>query len=276
MTNNKTPSYIKISTQYRKFRKNIYSIWESYNLVDFYSKIIREEIGNNKKALLIASHLKTSGTKTYDKNNTLNLLDRFHQQETPRRALIESIGLFEDFIGLLITLVYKDYPRKLLGKDEQEDSSIYHEKILKTVIQSNNKDEILTKIIEDRVRSLFYENPSDFFLKNKTKLEFGDFFKKKLKAINQYIELTARRNIIVHNGGKIDRKYLREVENSEFTLNENAEISADYLRNSIILLEGLGAATSVQVLNNIYKQDFADLSKKLQQSFVFFERSFGT
>lgn len=276
MSRRNTPGYVKISKQYRMFRQNLYGIWESYNLVDFYSKILREDINRDKKPLLISRHLKANKTKTYDKNNTLNLLDRFHQQETPKRVLVESVSLFENFIGDLVSIVYNDYPVKLLGKDIQNDSPEHRKKILEVVVKSNDRDEILEKIIEEKVRSLFYKKLSDIFIKDKSKLDFGDFFSKNEKAIFLLEEIMARRNIIVHNGGKVDRKYLREVKKPEFNLNQSVQILPEYLQTSIVLLESLGAVVSFLILRNVYKRDADSMSKKMQQSYTFFERKYSS
>jgi hypothetical protein len=100
---------------------------------------------------------------------------------------------------------------------------------------------------------IFYGNPLDFFQKDKARLEFKDFFKSNYQPqLEQYTEIVARRNIIVHNGGKVDRKYLREVNGATAKLGSVVYLSSDYLRESIVIMEGLGAVATKLILERIY------------------------
>ena len=83
------------------------------------------------------------------------------------------------------------------------------------------------------------------------RLSFEDwlnFFKEKPKLGLSYLdadrnrlaEIFKRRNLIVHNGGRVSRKYLKEVEESlhaGMKVGDSIEISPDYLSTSIDLME---------------------------------------
>lgn len=112
---------------------------------------------------------------------------------------------------------------------------------------------MLERVIEEKVRSLFYGAPSDFFVKDKAKLGFGDHFSKHFAgAIAQYAEITARRNVLIHNDGRVDRKYLREVPGIALTLGQKVDVDAEYLRSTLTTLRGLCAHAGVLVCERAY------------------------
>lgn len=107
---------------------------------------------------------------------------------------------------------------------------------------------MLEKVIEERVRGIFYGAPSEFFLKDKAKLKFGDHFSTNCaEAVNKFVELCARRNVLIHNDGRVDRKYLREAPGSKFKLRETVSVHEPYLRGALLTLRGLCATTGVLV-----------------------------
>ena len=61
-----------------------------------------------------------------------------------------------------------------------------------------------------------------------------------------------RRNIYVHNNGKVDRKYLREVEGSTLKLGSTLPLTKDYLKQTIILLKDISGMTTKLVLENVF------------------------
>lgn len=127
-------------------------------------------------------------------------------------------------------------------------------KLINIIIDSDDRQEIISRIIEERVRSLFYGNPVDFFEKDKAKLGFGTYFKDNYKdLLKEYTEITARRNIIVHNSGRVDRKYLREVKSTSYKIGNKIIIEKEYLKRALCILEGLAAAATSEVIKKIYK-----------------------
>ena len=71
--------------------------------------------------------------------------------------------------------------------------------------------------------------------------------------IERYKEVCARRNVLTHSGGRVDRKYLREASPSAFRLGQKVDLSHDYLRSSLLLLEDLACAAAFLICQNIYK-----------------------
>lgn len=126
-------------------------------------------------------------------------------------------------------------------------------KLINLIVDCVDKQEIIERIVEEKVRSILYGNPVDFFIKPKTKLRFQKYFETKCQSqLAQYAEITARRNVIAHNNGRVDRKYLREVPHTTLTLNQAVSLNEAYLSESISLLLCLAARATELVLVGHY------------------------
>lgn len=149
-------------------------------------------------------------------------------------------------------VIYKDFPSKLtIGATEQE-SEKRESKLLSIIINSFDKEEMLAKLTEEKIRGIFYGSPADFFKKDTAKIGLARFFADNHhKTLEKFAEIIARRNIFVHNDGKVDRKYLREVTNPTFGLGNKAVISYDYLKETIMILKALAVlVTDIAVRKN--------------------------
>jgi hypothetical protein len=272
MPNERILGQNKISTLFKNYRRRIQGIWLSYSLVHHYSFVLHNSIRNDEIETLRFRPFMATSDKHLSKVDTISYLINLRERDNPRRTLLDGLGLFEDFLGRLVDFVYEDYPGKLLGGDIEQSEQ--QSKLLRIIIDSNSREEILRRIAEERIRTIFYGNPVHFFTKDKAKLEFGNYFTSRTKAMAQFQELMARRNVIVHNGGRVDRKYLAETNNKSFKLDQAVSLEQDYIRESLILLECLGGAVATKVLCNVYKEEVNVHSVQMRRSFKAFERKF--
>lgn len=154
----------------------------------------------------------------------------------------------------LVEVVYLDFPAKLSSSNpssEKEDL-----KIIDIVINSSTREEIIEKVAEEKIRGIFYGNPTDLFTKQKIKLDFGEFFPSNCSAdLSFFSEVVARRNIAAHNAGRVDRKYLRENPTNPYglQLGQIAPLPSTYLRQSVTVLRRLAAISAALVVKRIYK-----------------------
>lgn len=127
---------------------------------------------------------------------------------------------------------------------------------------------MIDTLAEEKVRSIFYGNPADVFLKDKCKLELGTLFSSKYRlAISLYSEILGRRNAIIHNSGRVDKKYIRENPQSTLLEGKKIIISENYLRGTIGLLVGIAAETTSNVVENIYKGNVQGILGRATNSF---------
>lgn len=246
-TTKKTPAYVILAKRFKAFDKEMRDIWESHCLVKSYTKDIERLLraGAVKplslRSLFVSEH---DSDKSLSFNNTLGALSHLSGKANGRRTLVLAVATTETFLCELATIVYREYPAKLQGPSEDEQRE-RRDKLVALIVSSKTREEILEKMIEEKVRSIFYGNPSDFFLKDKAKIEFGDYYSKRFpSAIKAFGEVSARRNVIVHNGGRVDRKYLREVPGTSFVLDQIVPLDDVYLRATCQLLCGLAASAT--------------------------------
>ena len=144
----------------------------------------------------------------------------------------------------------------MLKSNIGEESIGRQDKLINIIIDSDNKNQMIERIVEERIKGLLYGNPADFFIKDKAKLNFKDNFKDNhMDLIEKYIEINARRNIYIHNNGRVDSKYLSEVKNSQYIKGQIAKIDKEYIKLTINTLMGLCSIIIVCIFKNIYKTD---------------------
>jgi len=245
------PPFILISKRFKAFDKNIRDIWEAYQFHRFYLPVLHRMI---KKEEIPALSLPSLGTlnKTQQKpGDTLGAISHITSQVSPQRTLTVAVSHTEAFLQYLVVRVLRDHPARLLSG--QPEQGAREAKLLEIVVNSADKWEMLDKIIEERVRALFYGPPADFFLKDKAKLGFGDYFTQNcMAAVERYIEITGRRNVLIHNDGRVDRKYLREVPGTTFMLGQKPPVEEAYLQMALQTLRGLAATAGVLVCERVY------------------------
>jgi hypothetical protein len=220
----------------------------------FYFPVLHKLITNDKVPPFVIQSLgSATEAKTQSNRDTLGAISHILQSVSPQRSVISAVSHTESFLQFLAARVFRDHHQKLSVQQEQASRE---EKLLDIILSSTSKSDMIDRIIEERVRALFYGAPADFFLKDKAKLEFGDYFKANCKpAIDLYVEVSARRNLLIHNDGRVDRKYIRETKNTHARLREKLPIDTSYLRAALFTLRGLAATAGVLVCNRVYKND---------------------
>lgn len=176
-------------------------------------------------------------------------------------SLIEAALIFENYISSIIEMVYQEYPKKAFPKSEKYEGD---EKALEIILSSSSKEEIMDRLIEEKLRKLFYGNIEDIFAKDKARMELKDTFTGEYgkELIANMLEIFARRNIHIHNSGKVDRKYIRETHKNEDKLNKVLKIDAEYLRESINVLTQIATMFTCAIMKNIYKVDPKSIALK--------------
>jgi hypothetical protein len=250
----KTRPEILIAHRFRHFNSEIKANWETYCVTHFYIPRLHLLLKRDLvEPLTLKSLTSESASRTLQKATTFGTLSRVNSKSIPRQVFIDSIISFEDFFTDLMYRVYSDIPTKLLSKDSIEVAA-KELKLIDIIVKSDTKEEMIDAIIEEKTRAIFYGNPVDLFTKDKAKLDFGDYFTaNRSDMIDEFRELIGRRNIIIHNRGVVDRKYLRENPKTTLVLGKTAPLTEPYNKRSLCVLRGLAACAAKLVIENVYK-----------------------
>lgn len=244
-----------LARRFKTYSSDMKDVWESYIFINKYMQEIHPLIKNDTLPVFSVVPLASEDGKecAIDKNNTFGYIDHIVKKVNPERSLITAVSLTEDFLQDMVKTVYKAYPEKLSG-GEEKDAPERVEKVIDVILKSDDKGEIVDKLIEEKVRGIFYGNPVDFFIKDKKlKLNFGTTFKDYFSiSIGRYSEIVARRNIYAHNGGRADRKYIKEAGAGDIKLGHKVKITDEYLKSSILTLRGLASVAAYLVSQKIF------------------------
>jgi hypothetical protein len=239
----------KILTKWKQYNSNLFEVWEDYLLLDFYLPHIHNGVKEESIPHLTFESLFSEKKVPFTRKFVYGVIDRVKRKQISERAFLESIALTENYLQKLSHMLYLYFPHKLRTKGEVADQQ---QNIMKIIIDSENREEIIERLSEEKIRRIFYSKSSDYFARDKADIGFGGYINSTYhSAILLYEEIIARRNIFIHNQGRIDRKYLREVEDSPYSLGDKLDVTKEYLKVCIVVLLGLsGVVTELALAKN--------------------------
>lgn len=240
----------EINNKYVGYYAQIFEVYEDFLFVEHYYPAIHKCIKKDEIAIMNFESITSDYASPFKKHLIYGIIARTLDKTSPARSLFEAVSLTENYLQDLTYRIYRDHTHKLSGTEETPEQK---EKLIKIILESEEKDEMIAKIAEEKIRGIFYGKPSDFFTKDKAKIGIDKNIETHFKlAIEHYQEIVARRNIYVHNNGKVDRKYLREVKNSNYKLGQKPKIDKAYLKQSILILHGLSSVVTKQTIQANY------------------------
>lgn len=232
--------------RYIRFSEILHNAWITFKVQDEVVRII--ETQSNAEPLRSSIILETAspvsaGNRAPSRipgNNLPGIVRRAFKSDMPVSILLNAIGLFEALIGDVARIAYVSEPERFLLRgfnktgDVENVGEKENVKLLETLINSTTREEAIERYVEERLRGIFYGNPSDLFDKNRLGFDLYKTMATKCKGeINLFKEITARRNVIVHNLGRIDNKYVREIKGTDFNPGDKVTVDAQYLFDAL-------------------------------------------
>ncbi|MFV8357840.1 hypothetical protein ACNQGB_16850 [Flavobacterium sp. XS1P32] len=258
----------EINSKYSAYFAQIFEVYKDFLFVEFYYPQLHELLKTDDFPLMKFEGVTSTYVAAFKKSLIFGVIARTLKKTNPSRSLFEAVSLTENYLQDLTFRIYRDHSHKLLNNDETEEQK---EKLIKVILESVDKTEMISKIAEEKIRGIFYGKPSDFFTKDKARIGVDKNIESYFKtAIELYQEIIARRNIYTHNNGKVDRKYNREVKNSTYKVGEKPKIDKVYIKQSIQILHGLASIVTKQAIESNYST--AGINQKLTKYVTRFER----
>jgi hypothetical protein len=143
-------------------------------------------------------------------------------------AYVHLVTLFEAALSDIIrtTLMYKPNILKSKRQISYED-----------VLSEPDMASLLLKIIDKEISDMTYGSTEEIidYLKNKLHLPvvFSDEEHLELETIK------AQRNLLVHNQGRIDAKFLKKINSGDFSLGDSIIITGENWDSANLLFEGI-------------------------------------
>lgn len=270
----------KLHKNFKAYYKRQRDVWESYQIIDFYTPEIHKRVKSNTLNTLSYEHLWSDQKHSMSKDDVFGALSSLNKKYNSRRSLIEAVLIYEDYMASLVYSSFKFFPNRLLNprnvnlserlmRDIVGTTNIGTLKHAITVAPYNVRDtstfnslkdwittssthaELMDLVIDSKLLQIFFGKPSLILTTGKTKLNIDHGMNTHNGLITQLEYIVGVRNIISHNDGKISYKFIQEVDPTE-TLGRNFIVTRDFLKSSIQTLTTLSAlATSYYIENNL-------------------------
>ena len=190
---------------FRKWRnKAIRGLNNIYVLNQLSSKAIlsaRKQLQSDKSSELDFEVPSIKGdfvTTAREKTKIIQLLGDAVDEELPKQSLISAVAITENYMSEMLRLVLRAFPEKLKSQDKKVD--------LDLVLDSADIESLVSKIIECQIHSVFFAGPEKYFKYVETILSI----KIPKPSKEQYAEVKATRDLLVHNEGIINETYVRK------------------------------------------------------------------
>lgn len=172
------------------------------------------------------------------KSKIISLLDKAINRDLYSQSLITAVAITEDYLSKSLATILEWYPQKL---------SVYGDKKvdLTLILDSENKEELLQRIIFKVVYSIFYPSPAKYFetIEEILAITYQDPIKK------QFSEIKATRDLLVHNSGIVNSIYLAKSKDlARGSEGEVIPLDNNYFDNSLRCMKRIISKTYSQLL----------------------------
>ncbi|MCT4612498.1 MAG: hypothetical protein N4A47_03925 [Clostridia bacterium] len=140
-----------------------------------------------------------------------------------RAMLFTLTSATENFLKEILEYIYRNYDNK------EFDINIKFS--LSDLNDYDSIDHMRDELLKKQIDSVFWGN-IESVIKEIQKYNKSYFLTK--KELNVLYEIFARRNIHMHNNGKINQAYIYKVTNESLSIGEELMLSAEYLESSIL------------------------------------------
>ena len=209
-----------------KFLNNIESLRSTLPLVVDKITEQRDESNNNLLAFLALEceldadnlnyKISQENYRKYKELNKKSINSNLAISITHRSFIISLISQFDTYIGDLISCIFEFKPDLIDSSDRQ---------LTYTQLRTfDNIDDAKAYIIEKEIESVLRESHSEQFkwFENKLKIKL----KEDLPIWKSFIEVTQRRNLFVHNDGKITSQYINVCKQNGVVFDNNLKLGS--------------------------------------------------
>jgi hypothetical protein len=162
------------------------------------------------------------------------IYDRFLSRELFENLIVTSVSHFEAFLFAVLRLILLAYPKKLTLNIQGME--IKKEIPLEILLNTDDREEALRKVIERHLISLSYATPKAYLecLNKISGIDTSD------PVFEDYLEIKSTRDVIIHNSGIINDVYLSKAGNKKRgKIGEQLEIDDQYFNRCIATLKRL-------------------------------------
>lgn len=156
-----------------------------------------------------------------------------------KMILIYQIALMDGFISDIIKLVLSS--RKEIILNSYGKKTINYEELVKMQdindLNSRMICEVTRDITEDSIENQFNKIKKLFSIKN-----FD------IQTLSDLSEICERRNLIVHNNGKVDEKYRKKYSDMDYLVGQDLLVDENYLNNALVTIKAAMKLIKISII----------------------------
>ena len=255
-----------VQSQLSSFLNDLDCIQEAFRVVDPVlaekDKLRREEIHSLLQKLAIKDSKEGLTAERYEQLTAfvanVKRLGRGHILFC-NNSLISLVSRFDEFIGDLIRGIHKQNPDRL--KNSEKNLS-YEE-----ITSLTNLSQAVDRLIDKEVDRILRDSHTTQIKYLETQLNFE--FREKLAVWPDFVELTERRNLLVHCGGEVSAQYLRICKTGGCKIDAGVKIgsmlgvNSKYFERCHAVLIEIGLKLGQAVLRKIFSEKLHDIDSSV-------------
>jgi len=239
---------IPVLKQKDELRKN--QINELFSSLDSFLKNDDNQDDNEKKEKFVLELIEL--LPTLRKLNRADLMFR-------QNALVMLVSRYDEFLADVLEIIFRANPDRL----KSVDKTLTYEEIL----QLGSIEEALTKFVSKEVDKILREAHADHirYIDKQLKLNI----EQQIIYWPDLIELTERRNLFVHTGGRVSQQYIRACKSNNIKLEPKIEenkilsVNEEYFKNAYKCLFEIGIKVSQSVYRKLFPNELAEAEHSL-------------
>lgn len=178
----------------------------------------------------------------------------------PESLFVSLFSQYDAFLNQLLRILFKIRPEYINNSERELTFS--------QLVEFNSIEAARDYIVEKEVESILRKSHSDHFDYLESKL--GITLKKDLPIWQTFIEITERRNLLVHCDGKVSNQYLKNCKEHKCNvdgveLNKKLRVSIDYFNKAYECLYELATKLTHTIWRKLIKNDLEEADEQLNE-----------
>jgi hypothetical protein len=241
-----------IETRYRAYVRQLNELWEGYEILRAVFPIARPAIKAGA-SVTFRSIPQPNNSKRLSVNDAMGVISRYETLTAPAQTLVQAISLFEQLLADIALRVWVDYPAEVYRSNLTVSEDRWQANLLQIILESSDREEIMERLARSRIQTIGLGNVVEILTRDALRLRVAAHFETGHDDLVETLkEASARRNLWVHNDGRVDRRYRNAVPASTLRLGARAAVDTDYLLGALAAVRTLGSCVAYMAVTANY------------------------
>lgn len=234
---------------------NPYQEKANQKFIDFIKNNVEEiEIEDGEKTLSV----KYEESRIFDSLSRNSEISTLASKIIPESLFVSLISQYDAFLNRLLESLFEIRPEYLNSSERNLSYS--------QLVEFKDIDKAREYIIEKEIETILRKSHTDHFIYIENKVNIP--LRKNLPVWKTFIEITERRNILVHNDGKVSNQYLKNCKENkcdlkDIKINDRLSVTPEYFNNAYACLYEITVKLTHTIWRKLLKENLEDADRKL-------------